>query len=107
MRLLSFLICASHSSENNYKLWCIYPMVVSIRRLQIEIITVSLSHSFLNITLIIMCMGVLPTCMSFHHMLAWCFQRPEEGFEFPETKVIDGCELPFDCWELNLGLREE
>lgn len=29
-----------------------------------------------------MCLGVLLTCISVHHVLAWCLQRPSEKFGF-------------------------
>lgn len=31
----------------------------------------------------------------------------EEGFRSPEIRVIDGCELPYDCQELKLGPLKE
>jgi hypothetical protein len=30
-------------------------------------------------------------------------QRSEEGTGFSRTEVIDNCELPCGCWELNPG----
>lgn len=39
-----------------------------------------------------MVIGILPTCMSVHHLHVWCPQRPEEGIGFPG--VLDNCELP-------------
>lgn len=40
--------------------------------------------------------GVLPACVSMCHMCAWHPQRLEEGIRFPQTGVIDGCELSVD-----------
>ena len=34
-------------------------------------------------------------------------QRPEEGDRSPGTRVMDSCEIPCGCWELNPGLLEE
>jgi len=39
--------------------------------------------------------SVLPACMS------------GEGVRASGTGVIDSCELPCGCWDLNLGLLEE
>lgn len=44
-------------------------------------------------------MGVLPT-------LCACLV-PVEGIRPPETGVMDGCELPYGCWESDLDLLEE
>lgn len=42
-----------------------------------------------------MCMGVdLPVSVY--------TRSSEEGFRFLETRLTDGCELPQQCWELNL-----
>ena len=38
---------------------------------------------------------------------AWFSGHPEEGIESPGTGVIDGCELPYGCWESNPGSLEE
>jgi hypothetical protein len=37
-----------------------------------------------------MCIGVLPACI-----------------ESPGTRVVDSCEMPCGCWELNLGSLKE
>lgn len=37
----------------------------------------------------------------------WCPQRPEEGIRFPEIRVKNCCELPYECWELNPGFLEK
>lgn len=36
-------------------------------------------------------MGILPTCMSVHHVCAWC---PKKGTGSPRTGVSNGCKLP-------------
>lgn len=54
-----------------------------------------------------MCMGVLQTCMSVHHVHTWCLWRSEENVRFPITEVTDGFEPPCRCWKLNLGSLEE
>ena len=47
--------------------------------------------------------------LTLSHLLVnfWYPQKPEEGAESPGTVVTDSCELPCECWGLNLGLREE
>jgi hypothetical protein len=47
-----------------------------------------------------MCMGILLTYMFVYHMYVLCPQRPEESTIYPETRVIDVCELPCRCLEL-------
>ena len=48
-----------------------------------------------------MCLGVLPVCVYSAH-------RPEEGEnQIPVTGVIDSCELPYGCWELNTTILQE
>ena len=37
------------------------------------------------------------------HVCVWWPWMPEEGIGFSITKVTDGCEPPYGCWELNLG----
>lgn len=37
-------------------------------------------------------MGVLPVCMSVHHLYAWCPQSLEEGVGDSVTGVLDHCE---------------
>jgi hypothetical protein len=36
-----------------------------------------------------MSVGVLPTCMSMHHMYAWCLRSPEESISFAGPGVTD------------------
>lgn len=36
----------------------------------------------------------LTSCMSIHHMCAWCLRSPDPG-----TGVTDDSELPCECWE--------
>ena len=38
---------------------------------------------------------------------AWCLQRPEEGAESSGTGITDTCELPYWCWESDLGPLEK
>lgn len=40
-------------------------------------------------------MGDLPICMSVQLVHSWCLWRPEEGVQFPGTKVTDVCELSY------------
>ena len=54
-----------------------------------------------------MCISVLPNYVYTNHIRAWCLQRSEEGVGSPRTGVIDGCEPPCRCQELNSGLLEE
>lgn len=50
---------------------------------------------------------VLPTCMTVHHMYAWCPWDPTVDIRSPVTGVLDGYEPPNCCWKLNPGLLEE
>ena len=47
-----------------------------------------------------MYLGVLPACMSLHHMHMWCLQGPQEGIRVPRSEVTDSCEWSQTCWEL-------
>ena len=47
------------------------------------------------------CMAVLPSCISVHHLCAWCPWKSKLGIRSPGTGVADGCEPPCGCWELN------
>jgi hypothetical protein len=41
-------------------------------------------------------------------LMAFCLHAClRESVRSPRTGVIDGCELPCGCWELNLGPLEE
>jgi hypothetical protein len=42
--------------------------------------------------------------LAYTSMCSWCPWRPEEG---PGSGIIDGCELSFGCWELNLDFLKE
>lgn len=42
-----------------------------------------------------MVIGILPTCMSVHHLHAWSLWRPEEDARYPANGVIDGCVVPY------------
>lgn len=52
-------------------------------------------------------MNVLPTYMCGHHMYTWYPLRSEEGNTSPGTVVMNGCEPPCRCWDLNLGPLQE
>lgn len=59
-----------------------------------------------------LCMGVLPACMSMHMYVyvctyVQCTQRPEEGARFLGTTVKEGCDPPRECREFNLGPPEK
>lgn len=45
--------------------------------------------------------------MSVYHVHAWCLHRPQDGSRFPETRVTGVCELPWECWEINMDPLEE
>jgi hypothetical protein len=53
-----------------------------------------------------MCMGILPVCM-YVHLVVHTFKEVRRGFRLPGAGVLDDCELPFGCWELNLGRLEK
>lgn len=55
----------------------------------------------------ILCVTVLPVCMSMPHMCAWCLLRPKECIRYPVTKVMNGCEPSSQYWEPNLGSMQE
>lgn len=38
---------------------------------------------------------------------AWCPQRSKHDVGLPGTEVTKGCELPYGCWEVNLGSLQE
>ena len=59
-----------------------------------------------HITVSVCVMGVLPTCMSVPHVcLVHTDNRRDMGFL--GTGLIDYCEPPCGCWELNTGPLEE
>lgn len=47
--------------------------------------------------------------MNFLHMgvLSVCTSANYKGALDPVTILIDGCELSYECWELNSGPQEE
>jgi hypothetical protein len=53
-------------------------------------------------------MGVLPACVCIYVPLG-CMVPTEsrEDIRFPRNGIIDACELPCRCWELNLSPLEE
>ena len=55
----------------------------------------------------LMCMGVLSDCVSVYNVHVCHPQRLEEGVRSVSISIIDGCELPCGCWDLNPGLLEE
>lgn len=45
-------------------------------------------------------------CLCLRTRWAQCPRRPDEGVEFPRTRVgYGGCESPCGCWKLNQGKR--
>ena len=50
-----------------------------------------------------LCLCVFPTCMSVHHVNAWCSWGLEEGIRSPETGITDYCERPCVCWDQTLS----
>lgn len=52
-------------------------------------------------------MSALFTCMSMHHERAWCLKKSEESTGSSGNRVVDGCEPPCWCWEMNSGHLEE
>ena len=52
-------------------------------------------------------MGVLPACMSVHHMCVWCACKLEQGVRVPGTRIADNWELPGGCWGWNPGPLKE
>ena len=48
-----------------------------------------------------MVIGILPTCMSVHHLHAWSLWRPEEDARYPANGVIDRSKPPCGFLELN------
>lgn len=55
----------------------------------------------------LLCMGVLPACMSMYHMRAWGRGQKRVWDPLELTGIIDGCDLPHGCWESNLGPSEK
>lgn len=45
--------------------------------------------------------------MSVYCVYAWCLLRAKKGIGSPRTGVMNGCEAPRGCWELNLGPLQE
>lgn len=41
-----------------------------------------------------LCMGVLPSYVSVHHVHAWCPYKPEERVRSPKTRIKDVCVAP-------------
>lgn len=54
-----------------------------------------------------MCLSVLPSYRSVHHVYTWCSRRLEEGIGSMGTGVTDGWEPPHGHWEVNLHRLEE
>jgi hypothetical protein len=51
-------------------------------------------------------MNVLSACVSVYHVFIVLVET-RRGIASPGTGVTDSCELPCECWELNLGPLEE
>lgn len=41
------------------------------------------------------------------HVYTPCIPGARRGLQIPETRVIDNCELPYECWEPNRGPLEK
>lgn len=54
-----------------------------------------------------MCMYALSVCVYGYYICVWSLQRSEEGIGAPGTGVTNDCELPCECWKLNLGPSQE
>lgn len=44
------------------------------------------------------CLGVLPACMSVHHLLAWFLQGPKKESD-ARAQVIDCLDFLDGCWD--------
>ena len=51
--------------------------------------------------------GVLSACTTVHCVQACSLWKPEDSVGSSGTAVMDGCEPPGGCWELNLHLLEQ
>lgn len=60
----------------------------------------------LPILFFLMCMGVLPTCMSVHHKHAVPMEARKKK-RSPETRAKDSCELPGGSQELDLNFLQK
>ena len=38
-------------------------------------------------------MGILPACVTVHHVHVWCPQRSKDGVISPRIRATDSCEL--------------
>ena len=54
-----------------------------------------------------MCVDILPSCISMHHVCSLFPKRPEESVMSLGAGVTYGCELPCRCWKLNPGPLQE
>lgn len=54
----------------------------------------------------ILCVGAFCLHVCRYTTCKQCPQRPEESIGCPTTGVIEGCEQPCACWELNTGPRQ-
>ena len=52
-------------------------------------------------------MSVLPAVYLCALLVCLSLGRTDKGVGSLGTGVVDGCELPHGCWELNLGPLEE
>jgi hypothetical protein len=74
----------------------------SVQILKINILGLKI---FLIVIFHFMYMSTLPACMSVYHV---CLVPAEaRSVRAQETGVIDSCELPCGCWELNPGPLKE
>ena len=58
---------------------------------------------FICICLYFMCMSVLPACM-WITFVPNAYVEARRGYQL---EFQDGCEPPYECWELNLGPLQE
>lgn len=53
------------------------------------------------------CGWVLPACIYVYHMCTWYLWRSEKDIRSPGTRIVDSCEPPQWCWELNSNPMQE
>jgi hypothetical protein len=61
----------------------------------------------LTVFLLFYAYGYFVYMQSVHAVHVWCPWRPEEAIRSPGPGVLEGCELPYECWELSLGPLQE
>lgn len=48
-----------------------------------------------------MYMNALLACVYVYHVHAWCLRKSKEAIRSPEPGIMQVCELPCGCWELD------